>query len=309
MSKLKVAVLMGGISTEREISLITGKQILAALNKDKYNAYRLDTRDELAILLDTELRPDLAFIALHGRGGEDGTIQGFLELAGIPYTGSGVLASAIGIDKVMSKRIWRAEGIPLPGEITVERSDELCVDCLNKKILRSFGYPVVVKPNAQGSSVGCAILQDMTGLREAVESALEHDPVALIEQFVSGTEITVGLLGNDIPQVLPIVEIVPRNGFYDYESKYTEGECEHILPARISELAAQRAREYAVKCHQILGCRGVSRVDMIVDGDHPWPLEINTIPGMIPMSLLPDAALEAGISFSELLDIIISYAL
>ncbi len=255
------------------------------------------------------LRPDIAFIALHGKGGEDGSIQGLLELLGIPYTGSGVLAGALAMDKAMTKRMLRAEGIPVPDEVLVWRSAQPAEADLRSMVADRLGLPAIVKPNREGSTIGCRVVHEAEGLADAVADALQYDDAALIEQFVPGVEITVGLIGNRSPRVLPLIEIVAKSGFYDYEAKYAPGGSEHVIPARISDLAARRARDYAQRTHDLVGCRGMSRVDMIVTGDQPCVLEINTIPGMTPTSLLPDAARAAGIGFSELLDRIIDLAI
>ncbi len=345
MNKLRVAVLMGGTSAERDISLSTGAQIMAALDPEKYSAFALDaasfsggavalpktptlqlgettpqTADTIKSAIaqidlsrmvrkDSDMRPDIVFIALHGKGGEDGTVQGMLELLGIPYTGSGVLASALAMNKSMTKRVLKAEGIPVPMEVHVTRANESEFETLSKLVKETLGYPLIVKPNSQGSTIGCTILQDESGLKQAISDALSCDESALIEQFVCGTEITIGILGNENPIALPIIEIDAKGGVYDYQSKYAPGGSSHIIPARISETAAERAIDYAIRSHKALGCRGMSRVDMIVNGDEPVLLEINTIPGMTPTSLLPDAAKAAGISFRALLDQIIQSTL
>ena len=316
---------MGGTSTEREISLSTGEQILAALDRTKYLPVAMDTAmiagirhdhdgqtfqsDAMSTLLLNPKAgaPDIAFIALHGKGGEDGSIQGLMELMGIPYTGSGILASALALDKAMTKKILHMEGIPVPKDILARRSSSPHHLC--EQAEKALGYPMVIKPNTQGSTVGCNLVKSRDEFILALQAAWELDQLALIEQFVSGTEITVGLLGNRKPEVLPILEIVPKSGFYDYETKYTDGGAEHIIPARLSEEAAVKARDYAARCHTTLGCRGMSRVDMIVSDNQPYVLEINTIPGMTPTSLLPDMAKAAGIDFSQLLDKIIILAL
>jgi D-alanine-D-alanine ligase len=338
VGKLRVAVLMGGTSTERAISLSTGNQIVAALDSDKYQVIPLDS----AALLETAVpelprearalpapssgdmeqirladitaagspaRPAVVILALHGKGGEDGTIQGMLELMGIPYTGSGVLASALAMDKAMAKQVLRAEGIPVPRDLVLRESRRPESESVHQSILDSFGYPVIVKPNAGGSTIGCTIVKDEAELGRALDEGFRYDQVALVEEFIKGTEITAGLLGNEDAQVLPLIEIVADNGFYDYEAKYAPGGSRHIIPARIPERAAQRAREYALRSFQALQCAGCARVDMIVRGDDPYVLEVNTIPGMTPTSLLPEAAKAAGIEFSDLLDRLVQYAL
>jgi D-alanine-D-alanine ligase len=259
--------------------------------------------------LEEGLRPDVVIIALHGRGGEDGTIQGMLELLGIPYTGSGVLASALAMNKAMTKRLLRAEGIPVPADIVVRRHCRPDVGALHECLVATFGYPVIVKPNEEGSTIGCTLVFGPDRLEDALQEAFRYDATVLVEQYIQGVEITIGLLGNEEPEALPIIEIIPHGAFYDYRAKYEPGGSTHIIPARIPEIAAKRAREYAVRCHQLLGCRGMSRVDLMVAEDKPYVLEINTIPGMTPTSLLPEAARAAGIEFPALLDRLIGYAL
>lgn len=322
-----MAVLMGGTSSEREVSLSTGRQIAGALDPSKYTSVMLDTagianpRSEapepgsieplnLAPFGDpaSPNRPDVAFLALHGRGGEDGSIQGLLDLLGIPYTGSGVLASALAMDKAMAKVVLRAAGIPVPGGLVL---DQAVVDARSAaaRVLADVDLPCVVKPSREGSTIGCHIVRTEEELAPAIADAYKHDRWVLAEEFIEGTEITVGLLGNDEPEVLPTIEIIAEGGFYDYTAKYASGGSRHIIPARISPRAEELARKYARETHRALGCRGVSRVDMIVRGDEPVVLEANTIPGMTPTSLLPDAASHAGIPFSELLDRMIRLAM
>ena len=301
--KLKVAVLMGGTSAEREVSLSTGKQILGALDDAKYAVTPLDTQDvpNLLSALSAD-RPDAAVIALHGKGGEDGTLQGLLDLLGIRYTGSGVLASALAMDKVMAKRVLMGAGVRMPEDVALRRGA--------KMQRRAMPFPVIVKPNAQGSTIGMTVVHDESKMSGAVATAFEYDDMVLIEQFITGTEITVPILGNDTLEVLPIVEIVPAGGFYDYKAKYTAGATDEIVPARISEAVAMEARRIAKICHETLGCRGMSRTDMIVTPTGEiYTLEVNTIPGMTPTSLLPRSAEAAGFSFSQLLNKLIALAL
>ncbi len=332
MKKPRVAVLMGGTSSERAVSLSTGRQIVAALQSSRYEVTALDpaalrgvlpSPEETALVPAPGLqplcleqwsgksatqRPDVAFIALHGRGGEDGTIQGLLEILGIPYVGSGVLASALAMDKSMTKRVLQSHGLPVPAEALITRA----AACDLKKVHHAaerLGYPLVVKPNQGGSTIGCTIVREPGQLEEALRAALREDEAALLEQFIAGVEITAGVLGNEIPQVLPLIEIVAKGGFYDYEAKYSPGGSEHIIPARISESAAAAASDYAGRAHIALGCRGMCRVDMLVTNDQPVILEVNTIPGMTPTSLLPEAARAAGISFPDLLERLLRLAL
>jgi D-alanine-D-alanine ligase len=338
---IKVAVLMGGRSTEREVSLMTGKKVLEALDPSRYLPIAVDaaslgrlpgtpppalvdgpaaqsalTPDRLAAgaaeIMAPEgdpTRPDVCFIALHGRFGEDGTVQGLLDLLGIPYTGSGVLASALAMNKVMSKKLFRAEGILTPDFCVVEGPEaaRAFLEAWNAGT-SPLGAPCVVKPNEQGSTIGLTIVRQSDEMTAALDLALKYDGIVLIERFVVGTEITAALVGNESPEVLPLIEIVPDGGFYDYERKYTPGATQEIVPARIPEPQAAVARDLAVRCHRALGCRGMSRVDMIVAGDEVWVLEVNTIPGMTPTSLLPRAADAAGISFPQLVDRLIDLA-
>ncbi len=330
MSRLKVAVLMGGTSAERDVSLSTGRQILNALDPEKYTVYALDTASgqkflpsgvtqplgllrasdgttEITALPQLPLasaseKPDVVFIALHGRGGEDGTVQGMLEVLGLRYTGSGVLASALAMDKAMSKRVLSAAGVRMP--------DGMTLPCGSRMPPGAMPLPLIVKPNAQGSTIGMTIVRAESELEAATALAFQHDDTVLIEQFITGTEITVPILGNDRLEILPIVEIVPNGGFYDYKAKYTAGETDEIVPARVSETVAQEARRIAKVCHQTLGCRGMSRTDMIVtDSSEIYTLELNTIPGMTPTSLLPRSAESANYSFPQLLDKLIALAL
>ncbi len=330
--KRKVAVLMGGASAERAVSLSTGRQIVQALDPARYEVFALDTTTGQAALPRevsvqalttkesgvpitalTQLgqvseadKPDLVFIALHGPGGEDGTVQGMLEVLGIPYTGSGVLASALAMDKVMSKRVLTGAGVRMPQDVTVLRGEEAQAQAE----LGQMTLPVIVKPSRQGSTIGMSVVREQSEMPGALKAAFAHDNTVLVEEFVAGTEITVPVLGNRMLETLPIVEIVPSSGFYDYEAKYTAGATDEIVPARISEAAARQARGTALLCHRILGCRGMSRTDMIIDSaDRVYVLEVNTIPGMTPTSLLPRSAEAAGLAFPALLDRLIDLAL
>jgi D-alanine-D-alanine ligase len=311
---MRIAVLMGGTSAEREVSLSTGRQIVASLDPAKYEASTLDTADlpRLAIAPKNE-RPEVVFIALHGPGGEDGAVQGFLETVGIPYTGSGVLASALAMDKVRCKIFLSTESILTPPGLVFTRNDTSRNRRAGAEVTRNLGYPVVVKPSRQGSTYGCTVADEESQVGEALSEAFRYDDTVLVEQRLIGTEITVSVLGNEKPYALPIVEIVPRGGFFDYESKYSQDEAtaaEEIVPARLPDDITKEAQEIAIRCHRLLGCRGMSRTDMFVleHGD-VVTLEVNTIPGMTPTSLLPKAAASAGISFSELLDVLITFAM
>lgn len=298
---------MGGLSAEREVSLSTGRQILGALDESQYDVMPLDTAEPgkaIGVLIDG--RPDVALIALHGPGGEDGTVQGMLEMLGIPYTGSGVLASALAMDKAMSKRVLTAAGVLMPQDVTVTAGGEEQA----RESLARMTMPVIVKPSRQGSTIGMGVVRETSELAGALSAAFAHDTIALVEQFITGTEITVPVLGNTVLETLPIVEIVPSSGFYDYAAKYTAGATDEIVPARLPENVAAEARRIALLCHRTLGCRGMSRTDMIVANDAQiYTLEVNTIPGMTPTSLLPRSAEAAGIRFGDLLDRLIGLAL
>lgn len=346
--RLRVAVLMGGASSERPVSLATGRMIVQSLDPARYEVVAIDTQDVLHLqgagpariapghagangrdsqalsslpagteALDHAAQPlppsppDVVFIALHGKGGEDGTVQGMLEMMGLPYTGSGVLASALAMDKAMAKRLFRSAGIPVIEDVQVRRGEEADGAALLARVQETLGFPVFVKPNAEGSTFGCAKVETPEELLPAVVNALTYDPIVLIERYVRGMEITVGVLGNAHGDLfpLPIIEIVPKSAYYDYESKYADGGSEHIIPARLPAAVTQRAQELALQCHNLLGCRGMSRTDMLVVGETLSVLEVNTIPGMTPTSLLPQAAEHAGISFPQLLDRFITTAL
>lgn len=334
MSKIRVAVLMGGRSAEREVSLSTGRQALEALDRQKYDAFAVDPAHlgtaaagssmpegppadafsgamvPVQALLDPETRPDVALICLHGQYGEDGAIQGMLELLGIPYTGSGVLGSALAMNKTRAKEIFRFHGIPTPKWVALLGEAE-AADYLKGvgPAAARLPLPVVVKPANQGSTIGTTIVQDEGELATALETALAYDEEVLIEEFVAGMEITAAVLGNRELQSLPLIEIVPSGGFYDYEAKYTPGATEEIVPARLSDEITRQALALGRRAHRALGCRGVSRVDMIVLAGEAQVLEVNTIPGMTPTSLLPRAAAAAGIEFPALLDRMIELAL
>ena len=346
--RLRVAVLMGGTSSERPVSLSTGRMIVQSLDPARYEVTAIDTQDVLRLraaapariaplagegtagdaaavsavssgteaLQSTETSspaapPDVVFIALHGKGGEDGTVQGMLEMMGLPYTGSGVLASALAMDKAMSKRLFRSAGIPVIEDVQVRRGEEADGVALIAQVEAALGFPVFVKPNAEGSTFGCAKVDTPEALLPAVVNALAFDAKVLIERYVRGMEITVGVLGNahSDPLPLPIVEIVPKSAYYDYESKYADGGSEHIIPARLPAGVTQQAHALALQCHNLLGCRGMSRTDMLVVGETLCVLEVNTIPGMTPTSLLPQAAEHAGIPFPQLLDRLLTDAL
>lgn len=300
MKTLKVAVLLGGISAEREISLESGKSVLKALKKNKkYKVKVYDPKTDLGKLIKDRKELDLAIPILHGPYGEDGTIQGFLELLQIPYCFSKVLPSALGMNKIAQRKIFEREGLPIPK-----------YQVLSGHQLPSVShFPLVIKPNTQGSSVGVSICRDKKELEKGIKEAQKYDQTIIIEEYINGREITVGVLGtSENPFALPIVEIIPKKEFFNFKAKY-DGSTEEIVPAPISKDLTKKAQDYAKKAHQALGCSGVTRTDMILQNSKIYLLEINTIPGLTPESLIPKAAKAAGLSFEELLDRLIELAL
>lgn len=290
---------MGGLSAEREVSLRTGAAILAALLRCGHRAVGVDAGSDLPRVL-ARRKVSVAFIALHGRGGEDGTVQGLLECLGIPYTGSGVLASALAMDKKQSKWIFRAHGLPTPDfEVLVGGTRGVWP-------LERLEAPVVVKPVCEGSTVGMSVVRTRGALAKALTTALRYDPEVLVEAFVPGRDLTVGVLGD---QALSVVEMRPRGGFYSYRAKYTSGATEYLVPAPLTDRQTARTRELALAAHRSLGCRGASRVDFRLDErGRPQLLEVNTIPGMTATSLLPKSAAAAGVGFDELVTRILAEA-
>ncbi len=309
--KRRVALVLGGKSAEREISLRTGEQVGLALRRKGHEVIALDLDEGLVPALQRQ-RPDVVFIALHGRYGEDGCLQGLLEILGVPYVGSGVLASALAMDKVMSKKLFQLEGLICPRSMVIAGSelDGTSGGEVAGEVEEAFGFPVIVKPNREGSTIGLTLVKEPAGLPDALRRAFEYDEEAVVEEYIRGTEITVSVLGNREPWALPIIEIISATGLYDYKAKYTKGMSEHIIPARVPEHTYEAAQAAAVRAHKALGCRGMSRADFIVGPDNePYILEVNTIPGMTETSLLPDAARAAGIEFPDLVDMLIDFAL
>ncbi len=296
----RIGVLYGGLSAEREVSLKSGAAVHEALIVQGYDAVIIDVGRDLADVLKRE-GVEVAFIALHGRYGEDGCVQGLLELLQIPYTGSGVLASALAMHKHFSKQAFAASGILTAPFRSYRRGETVRLTDL------PFPLPLVVKPVQEGSSVGITIVKEVSRLDEALELAFRHDDEILIEQYIKGQEVQVGIL-DDRP--IGAIEIVPRNEFYDYEAKYTDGMAEHIFPARLEPALYEKAEQVGLAAHRALGCKGYSRVDLLVtsSGDC-YVLEVNTLPGMTALSLLPEiAAKGAGLSFGELVSRIIESA-
>ena len=303
----KILVLMGGESTEREVSLRSGKAVADALRQRFENVTELDlTRETIGEI--SKIAPDCAFIALHGKGGEDGTVQGLLEWMGIPYTGPGTLASALCLDKMMTKKVLTLSGVPTPQFLCIS-PDADPKEAIGNAI-RVLGLPLVLKANCQGSSIGVAILREREGAEETLKELFTYGDQVLAEKFLSGTELTVPVMGNEKLLVLPPIEITSSGKFYDYESKYTPGGSRHIIPARISAEVEKKVKAIAAKAYAETGCRGLARVDMMLDekGD-PFVIEINTSPGMTETSLFPDAARAAGIAFPELCETLVDLAL
>ncbi len=305
--RLTVALLAGGKSAERDVSLKSGEQVFRALDKERYEIMRYDPRDDLPRLATDADRIDVALIILHGRLGEDGTIQGFLDLLNVPYQGSGVLGSALAMNKILSKQLYVQAGLPTAPFAVLDRTGTVEA----ASVLDQLGLPVVVKPEHEGSSIGLTIVRSAEQLHKALEEAWQFDRRCLVEKFIGGVEVTGGVLGNDSLQALPLIEIVPGAGheFFDYTAKYTPGASQEICPARLSPELTARARDYALRAHQALCCRGYSRTDMIVSDDEIIILETNTIPGMTQTSLFPQAAAVAGMPFPKLLDRLIELAL
>ncbi|MCL6558790.1 MAG: D-alanine--D-alanine ligase [Firmicutes bacterium] len=307
----KVGVLMGGRSAEREVSLRTGEAIYSALQAKGYPAVKIDVGPDVVERIKEE-KIDLAFIALHGKFGEDGTIQGLLEILDIPYTGPGVLASALAINKIATKKMIIFEGLPTPLFMLVERKNAVAagLTATAERIEKEMGLPLVVKAPTQGSTIGISFVHKKEQLVPALELSFKYDDVALIEQYIEGVEVTSSIMGNDEPTVLPLIEIVSATGVYDYESKYTPGMSDHIIPPRISKESQVQVQYLAVRTYKALGCRGLSRIDFIIDREgRPYILEVNTIPGMTATSLFPDAARAAGIEFPDLIDRLVKLAL
>ncbi|MGX9727107.1 MAG: D-alanine--D-alanine ligase family protein [Candidatus Electronema sp. VV] len=308
MSKIRLALIAGGISGEREVSLRGAAGVEQALNKDKYEVVRYDPAADLARLAADASQLDAAFILLHGIGGEDGTVQGMLELLGIPYQGSGVLGSALAMHKHLAKVMYRLHGLPVAAWEIAEKahvSDPA-------PLLAKLRLPLVVKPVRQGSSLGMSIVRQAEQLAAALATAFEHDSEVMVEEFISGREITVGVLGNEELTALPLVEIIPdrRFDFFDYEAKYTPGATREVCPAEVSDRIRDKAQDYGLRAHNALQLRGYSRTDMIIHEDGEiFLLETNTIPGMTPTSLLPQAAAQIGLDFPALLDRLIELAL
>jgi len=305
MQSRKIGVLLGGLSSEREVSLRTGEAVLAALRERGHDAHPIYVDRDIDIALRQE-QIDLAFIALHGRWGEDGCIQGLLETLGIPYTGSDVLASALAMHKGKAKELFRLHNLPTPAYYVLDADDAPASGLDILGVHGDFGFPCVVKPIREGSSVGIAICHSASELVPAIEKALCFDDQILVERFIAGKEVSVAILDD---RALGAVEIAPRAGFYDYGNKYTKGATDYFVPPRLSPERYRGVLAQALRAHTALGCRGATRVDMIVsDSGNEFVLEVNTVPGLTPTSLLPKIADAAGISFGELCELMLAGA-
>src|SRR5213080_424988 len=304
---MKLAVLRGGKSAEREVSMRSGEQVAKALRGRGHDVTSVDLDASTWDLL-RDGGFDCVFNALHGRLGEDGTVQGMLELLGLPYTGSGVLASALCMDKARAGRILAAIGLHVPEFEELEIKQGVAADAVERLVSR-FGLPLVVKPVREGSTIGLTIAKDADAVASGLVLAGRYDRRVLVQRFAAGTEITVGVLATPDLQVLPTLEIVSENPVYDYDAKYTAGKSHYIIPARIPEHLREEAQHDAGVAFQVLGCSGMARVDIIVDADGtPWILEVNTVPGLTALSLLPDAAKAAGITFTDLCKRLVDHA-
>lgn len=302
----RVALLAGGKSGEREISLASGAGAREALSEAGFDVTVLDPAEsaDLKRLIDEPF--DVAFLCLHGKHGEDGTIQGLLEMIGLPYTGSGVWSSALAMDKAKAKLYYDRAGISTPPSVTLHAGDEAHATSIVDKI----GTHCVVKPGTEGSALGVFIVNGAVEVEEAIKKAFEIDTEVLIERYVRGTELTVAVIGDDELEALPIIKIVPTSEFYDFNSKYAPGGSQHICPAPLDDETTAMVKDLAIRAHRALSCSGMSRSDFILDDEGTcWILETNTIPGMTGTSLLPDAARAAGISFPELCTRLIKFAL
>ncbi|MFB0520365.1 MAG: D-alanine--D-alanine ligase [Desulfatiglandales bacterium] len=306
MGKLRVALIAGGWSREREISLKSGEWVYNALDKDKYEVRRYDPSKDLLRLVQDCKNIDLALIFLHGKKGEDGSIQGLLDLLDLPYVGSGVLASALAMNKVVSKRLFRCAGLNVPKDMVIFRDQD--IDPV--EILSVLGKPVVIKPVAEGSSIGLNICYTGEEIAEAVKDTLAISSEVMVEEYIKGREVSCSVLGNREPEALPVVEIIPKQEyrFFSYTAKYVPGASKEICPARLPSDICQKVQSFAIKAHCLLSCRNFSRSDMIVSANDVYMLEINTLPGMTENSIFPLAARTAGLSFSRLLDRLIELA-
>ena len=304
---MRIAVLRGGKSAEREVSLRSGDQVAKALRGRGHDVTAVDLDLTTWDLL-RDGRFECVFNALHGRLGEDGTVQGMLELLGLPYTGSGVLASALCMDKSRAGKVMAGAGLHVPEFEELEIKQGVSADTV-ERIAAHYGLPVVIKPVREGSTIGLTIAKDQDMIASGLALAGRYDRRVLVQRFATGVEVTIGVLATPEIEVLPTLEIVSDNPVYDYDAKYTAGKSHHIIPARIPEPAGKAAQDAAARAFAELGCSGMARVDIIVDASGtPWVLEVNTVPGLTELSLLPDAARAAGIAFDQLCQRLVDHA-
>jgi D-alanine-D-alanine ligase len=309
---LKIGVLYGGKSTEREVSLKSGEAVYQGLKQKGYQVVKIDVAnaDFINIIKDEQI--DLAFLALHGKYGEDGTIQGLLEMLDIPYTGSGVMASAVAMNKIVTKKLLKNDNIPTPDFLTYNQADinEMGLEQVCNEIIGRLSLPVVIKAPTQGSTIGITFVKNKQDLPRALNESFKYDREIMAEKFVVGTEVTVTVIGNEDLRVLPQIEIISATGVYDYHAKYTVGMSDHIIPPRLPDKYLDITTDLALKTYRTIGCRGLSRVDFIVTDDGKvYVLEVNTLPGMTETSLVPDSARAAGIEFPELVSMLAKLAL
>ena len=306
-AKLRLALLMGGSSSEREVSLRSGRAVLDNLDPDRYQPVVFDPRGDLARLVDQAPHLDIALVMLHGRGGEDGCLQGLLDLLGLPYQCAGVLGCALAMHKPLAKDRYRLFGLPVAPDLVLEPDDGQA----ESRVLDQLGLPVVVKPALEGSSFGISVVRREPELAPALAKAFALDRTILVERFLPGREITGAVLGNRELESLPLVEIIPgeKYQFFDFEAKYTPGASHEICPARLDPATTTLIQQLSCQAHRALGLKGYSRSDFILTSHGPVLLETNTIPGMTATSLLPQAAQAAGMSFGQLLDRLIDLAL
>lgn len=296
---MRIAVLYGGVSGEREVSLSSGKGIMQALKNNGHEVVGIDFHpNKLEEIL--KLDVDLVFIGLHGKFGEDGRVQGLLEMLGLPYVGSGVLASSLAMDKAKAKQLFELNNLPVAKSKMYRVDDPTDLHAMETEINDLFTMPFVIKPNREGSTLGLTIVEAKEQIIPGIQSATKSDNMVLVEDFIKGREMTVAVLGEE---ALPIIEIIPKNAYYDYESKYAAGGSEHIVPAQIDKQTTTTIKELAVQAHKVLGCETYSRVDFILtEENQPILLEVNTLPGMTPTSLFPDAAKEVGLSYDSMIE-------
>lgn len=309
-AKIRVALVMGGRSGEREVSLASGREVLEHIDRRRYEVTVYDPADDLLRLAQDAPEIDVVFLALHGCLGEDGTMQGFCEMFGMKYTGSGVLASAMAMDKLVSKQTYRVHGLSVPRDLVVT-AREKHFDRVAGRAFSELGAPVVVKPLREGSSLGLSIVEKESELPGAILTALKYDGAALLEEYLEGPEFTCGVVGNQVLTPLPIIEIVPAEGhrFFDYSAKYEPGQALEICPAAVSEEITLEVQRQSLIAHEILGCKGLSRSDFILTKGQVYILETNTLPGLTSGSLLPKMARAYGCSFTSIISYLIDLAL